>query len=676
MPPHPRSAFQNLVESPRSLSLGGALIAAYIRLVYRTSRIVRDPADTDEALFAQHPQIFAMWHGQGLMLPKIKPETRMADVRIVVSNHIDGELTGQALTRLGMGLVRGAGAGTKKKDKGGASALRNALRALAEGATVAMTADVPPGPARVVGPGIVMMARLSGRPVVPCAMATKRFVALPTWSRFTINLPFSTLAVVVGKPIPVPRDADADGARVAIERELDVVTERAYALAGSRDPLDRNAPATQSRGLFLSLYRLATRIAEPFAPLLLRLRQGQGKEDVTRREERYGGASRARPAGFLAWFHAASVGEANAVLPLIEAIGAERPDVRVLLTTGTVTSAQLARDRLPAGAIHQFVPLDTPNFVGRFLDHWRPDLAVFAESEIWPNLLAGSKARDIPLALVNGRMSRGSFRRWRRFGASSRSLFSAFDLVLAQNAGLARRFETLGARRVIDVGNLKIDSPPPPVPSDARSALETIFAGRTLVLAASTHPGEEAIVAAAHRALRRIRPEVLTIIVPRHPERGPELEAALTLQGFETVRRSAGAAVAPTTDIYLADTIGELGLFYALADLALIGGSLVPKGGQNPVEAIKLGTVVLTGPNWQNFRDAYHTLITVGGCREVKNAAELSEAMERLLGDAAARADMQARAEAAIASLSGALPKTLAELDSLLPPRNEMRHAS
>jgi 3-deoxy-D-manno-octulosonic-acid transferase len=380
-----------LLSSSALLAIGSAVAAAYVRFVYRTSDIRRYPQDTDETLFSQHPQILAMWHGQFFMLPKIKPERRPADVRCMVARHGDAELVGAVLQRFGMQLIRGAGAGSRKRDRGGATAMREALRALHEGATVAMTADVPPGPARRAGEGIATLGKLSGRPVIPCAMATSRFITLNNWSRFTINLPFSKLGVVVGDPILVPEDADEDAieaARLAIEGGLALATSRAYALAGATDPLSPVKQVDRAKpGFSLALYRALTRLAAPLAPLMLAIRTRRGKEERERRGERYGVASLERPEGFLAWFHAASVGETNAVLPVIEAIASAHDDAILLLTTGTVTSATLARARLPKRAMHQYVPLDNQNYVRRFLDHWQPDLAVLVESEIWPNLL-------------------------------------------------------------------------------------------------------------------------------------------------------------------------------------------------------------------------------------------------------------------------------------------------
>ena len=664
-----------LLVSKPAVAACSALAAAYVRLVYATSTIKRDPPDTDAKLFDQHPQILAMWHGQFLLLPKLKPK-RPADVRAMVSRHGDAEVIGSVLQKFGMDLIRGAGAGRRKRNRGGATALRESLRALTSGATVAMTADVPPGPARRAGEGIATLAALSGRPVVPFAIASRRFLTLPTWSRFTINLPFSALAIVIGDPVRVATSNDVESieaGRLAIEQALAEVTSRAYALAGGIDPL--NMQAAVKPGLSLKAYRALTSLAVPFAPLILAWRTRRGKEEPDRRSERYGRASAPRPKGFLAWFHASSVGEANAALPVIETIAAERPEVRMLLTTATVTSAQLARSRLPKNVLHQYVPLDNKSYVQRFLHHWRPDLAVLVESEIWPNLVLETKGEGIPLLLINGRMSSSSFKRWRRRPGLSRPLFSAFDLVLAQNDSLAERFAQLGVARTLDVGNLKADAPPPPADLPGKRRLAAAISGRIVWLAASTHPGEEELVAEAHKKMKQDQPTLLTIIVPRHPERGKPIAEALGAN-LRVALRSEGQLPEASTDIYVADTIGELGLFYALSPIAFVGGSLIERGGQNPVEPIKLGAAVLTGPNWQNFRDSYTELLKASGCKEVGNAASLADAALGLLKDEGARKEMTRRAEAAIAAMSGALPRTLAEIEPYLPPRTNLKHAS
>ena len=426
----------------------------------------------------------------------------------------------------------------------------------------------------------------------------------------------------------------------------------------------------------LSAYRAATWAARPAASLILCMRQRRGKEDPDRKDERLGMPGRARPGGDVAWVHAASVGEANSVLPLVEALGRRRPGLTVLVTTGTVTSARFLTPRLPGHAIHQYVPLDAPQLVSRFLAHWRPSLAVFTEQEIWPNLIVESRARGIPLALVNARMSQASFERWQRRPALAKALFSSFSIVLAQSEAYAARFASLGASAARPVGNLKIDAPPLPVNTTDLAELEAALAGRPRLLAASTHDGEELIIAAAHRRLTQHMPDFATVIAPRHPERGPLLAATLKAQGVVVALRSRGELPAPATDIYIADTIGELGTLYAAAPIAFIGGSLIDRGGQNPIEAVRHEAAVLTGPYWSNFEEAYQALLARNGAAEVRTAGEISERVAKLLTDGHALEEMRRNAAAALAELGGALERTLQALLPLLPATDEVERAA
>lgn len=661
-------------------------ISSYIRFVRATSSIVRDPADTDAKLLSHQPIIFAMWHGQMMMIPTIKPRTEDLDVQIMVARHMDAEVIAQTLRCFGMNLIRGTGAGNSGKDKGGAAALRAALKWLKRGSTVALTADMHPGPGKKAGMGIITIAKLSGQPIVPCAVVTSRRITLNTWNTFTINLPFSKLGIVVGDPIAISRDLDEEGAqaaRQAVEDGLNKVTERAYELVGSsaRKVLQLSSYSEEDSkpGFRLKAYRFLTNIARPIAPLILSRRVRRGKEDPERQNERLGIASAPRPDGQLIWFHAASVGETNAVLPLIARLEQTYPNAKVLLTTGTVTSAQLAKERLPSTAIHQYVPLDSPQFVSHFLDHWRPDLALFTESEIWPNLILQSAARDIPLMLLNGRMSKKSYRSWRRQSGLSIPLFSRFDLILAQNDVLADRFRLLGAPQARSVGNLKIDCPAPPVDQEKLAQLKEAAGERPILVAASTHPGEDEIVADAHSTLRKTFPDLLTVIIPRHPERGEAIAAMLTARGIPCSRRALGALPDSAHEIYIADTMGELGTFYSLSPIAFIGGSLVPRGGQNPIEAVKLGAAVIVGPHRYNFKDAYKEMIRLKGCKEIKSAAALADSVRILLqGEAQLRA-MVRHGEEALQNLDGALEQTLEALEPYLTPQQGpqgMRRAS
>jgi 3-deoxy-D-manno-octulosonic-acid transferase len=278
--------------------------------------------------------------------------------------------------------------------------------------------------------------------------------------------------------------------------------------------------------------------------------------------------------------------------------------------------------------------------------------------------------------LVNGRVSFRSFRRWRDRPGLSHPLFSAFSLVLAQNERMAQRFTALGTPRAVPVGNLKADAPPPPVDLAGHKKLFAALAGRTVWLAASTHPGEDDIAAVAHFAIKRARSNLLTIIVPRHPERGPFIGKLLAAANLKVALRSEGKLPEASTDIYIADTIGELGLFYNLVPVAFVGGSLVPHGGQNPVEAIKLGAAVITGPHWRNFADAYEELFRSGGAVQVSDARGLATAALLLLEDAQARGRMMVRAEGALTRMSGALPRTITELERFLPPKATLQHVS
>ncbi|MCU0818953.1 MAG: 3-deoxy-D-manno-octulosonic acid transferase [Beijerinckiaceae bacterium] len=412
------------------------------------------------------------------------------------------------------------------------------------------------------------------------------------------------------------------------------------------------------RTLPLALYRLTSHALAPALPLLFRNRLKRGKEDPARIGERFGHASLPRPAGRLIWLHAASVGETMSILPLVPALAEHGT---VLLTTGTVTSANLAAQRLPEGAIHQFVPVDLPGPVRRFFDHWQPDLALFCESEIWPNLLLEAHQREIPVGIINGRMSDRSFRRWSRLPSLSRPLLAPLAFLTAQSDADAQRFRAIGAP-ASSPGNLKFDVPPLPVDEAARAALGAAIGTRPVLLAASTHPGEEEQVIALAKGLASTLPDLLTILVPRHPQRGEAIAALLDREGMAHARRSLGAAPRDDQPFYLADTLGELGLFFSLSTLTLMGGSLVEHGGHNPIEPIKLDCPVISGPHVANFRDIYADLTAARGVVIAPDAKKLQRHVLALLTDSEARAQLASRARLAISRHEGALKRTLEAL--------------
>ena len=382
-----------------------------------------------------------------------------------------------------------------------------------------------------------------------------------------------------------------------------------------------------------AIYRGLTYLATPLLRLLLKRRLAEGKEDPDRIGERTGRIVRTRPDGSLVWIHGASVGELTAVLPLIELLTTQRLADTVLVTSGTVTSARLAAERLPPGAIHQFIPLDQPAWVSRFYDHWRPDVAIWLESEFWPNLLAEARHRHVKMMLLNARVTEKSLCRWRLLPGLSRSTMDTFDHCFAPDDDQAGRLKMLGAQSVQVVSNLKDVSPPLPFDVQAHDKLRQDLTDRVVWLAASTHPGEEDAVAHVHERLRGDLPTLLTIIVPRHPERGDQIGRDLAMRGLTCARRSTDATISGDTDIYIADTLGELGLLYRTTNVAFIGGSLIPHGGQNLAEAARLDCAIICGPHLHNFTGLSQRLIAGSALTVVNDPESLAAEVRTLLRD-------------------------------------------
>lgn len=414
----------------------------------------------------------------------------------------------------------------------------------------------------------------------------------------------------------------------------------------------------------LRTYRALLRIAVPLTPVLIRRRARRGKEDPERSEERRGVGGFARPDGPLVWIHGASVGEVLAAAGLIE--GLRELNLRILLTSGTVTSAEIVAKRFPPDIIHQYLPFDSPRFVKRFLDHWQPSLALFIESDLWPNLILAGKARRLPMVLINGRMSPRSFPRWRRFPQSIGELLGSFEMCLAQSEADAERFSALGGRNVSVTGNLKLDVAAPPADEGRLLALAVATRGRPVIVAASTHPGEEEIVLDAHQSLRNFFPTLLTVIVPRHASRGEAIAASIAASGVRVARRSRDELPVEATDVYVADTMGELGLFYRLSPVVLMGGSFVEHGGQNPIEAIKLGASVVHGPHIFNFSDVYGALDRAGGARMASDMDTLVRQLGQWLSNAPVRQSTVDTALRVVDQLGGALQRTLGALEPYL----------
>jgi 3-deoxy-D-manno-octulosonic-acid transferase len=438
---------------------------------------------------------------------------------------------------------------------------------------------------------------------------------------------------------------------------------------GIDDDHDRSGDFAMSslRARFaLRAYRLGGIVISPLLAPYLALRAVRGKEDRARRNERFGYASANRPQGPLVWFHAASVGETSAVVPLIREI--RQRGIHVVLTTGTVTSAKVARERLGDDVIHQYVPLDLKPAIRRFLNYWQPDCAIVAESEIWPATIFELAEQGIPQILVNARMSDRSFARWQRRPALAQALFQNMALVLAQSDLDAERFRDLGALQVGTSGNLKVDTDAPPHDPAVLETYLKQLGGRKTWAAVSTFEGEEQAAGVVHRTLKP-RSDLLTIIVPRHPERCDDIEAMLKAQGLKVARRTRNDTLGSDVDVFLGDTIGEMGLYLRMTDVAFVGRSLFEsKGGQNPIEPAMLGCAILTGGHVQNFREAYQKLARSGSARMVRDTEMLAKGVHYLLTNDAARSAMIEAGFTAVHEMQGALTATVKGLEPYINP--------
>ena len=417
------------------------------------------------------------------------------------------------------------------------------------------------------------------------------------------------------------------------------------------------------RPFSLRAYRAAAELGSPLARPLLEARARRGKEDPARLGERLGHASAPRPDAPLAWLHAVSVGESISLLPLIDRLASERPDLCVLVTSGTRASAEILARRLPPHALHQYAPVDTPGAVGRFLAHWRPDVGLFVEGELWPNLILAAREAGVRLALVSARMTEKSAKAWTARPAAIRSMLESFELILAQDAGAEERLTQLGGR-VAGRLNLKRVGDPLACDPAELARLRTEIGARPVVVAVSTHATEETLIAGAAASLGD---ETLTVLVPRHPERGAEIVAELA--GRRVALRSRGEAVTGAVQVYVADTLDEIGLFLRLADIAVMGGGFARGfGGHNPLEPARLGRGVVSGPIVFNHADAFAELVEAGGARLADDGPGLAAILTELLADRAALAAFNAAALAFAERQGDQLGAGLDLIRPLLPP--------
>lgn len=414
----------------------------------------------------------------------------------------------------------------------------------------------------------------------------------------------------------------------------------------------------------LSWYRHATTLLKPLIGVYLAFRKQKGKEDILRFHERLGIAKKERPKGKLLWIHGASVGETLSVLPLVEALLKKYPRWHIMITSGTVTSASLLEKRLPARAFHQYIPIDCFPYVRQFVDYWKPDVVFWLESEFWPNILSVIHEKEIPLVLLNGRVSDKSFETWKKWPLLSSQIQGMFTESLGQTQEDASRLAVLGAKKAHCLGNLKCAAQPLPYDAKEYKSLALQVGKRPCWIASSTHKGEENAVLYVHQQLKKKLPRLLTIIVPRHPQRGEEVEKLFRKTRLKVNRRSFGEKITSQTDVYLADTIGELGLFYQLASVAFVGGSLIPFGGQNILEPAKMGKPVVTGTHTQNFKEIIERAERSEALFVVKGKEDLAEVVGQLLKNDKKRALAQRKAEEFASEEMNVLNRLLDDLEA------------
>lgn len=419
--------------------------------------------------------------------------------------------------------------------------------------------------------------------------------------------------------------------------------------------------------MVIGIYKVLITLAFPFLKLTyIRKRKKAKKEHSTRFNERLGNYKTPRPEGKLYWLHGASVGESVSMLPLIDKLLRENPDLSILVTTGTLTSAEIMAKRLPKRAFHQFIPFDVPAFAQKLIKHFKPDAVLWFESEFWPSLLSEVKKAKIPLILVNGRISDKSFETWKKFKFVSKEILSCFSLCLGQSEQDKNRLILLGAPKVACVGNLKFAGMPLPVDQNKLNVLKQQIGERKVFLLSSTHNDEEERFALYLPWLKENIQNVLTIVAPRHPNRGDDITRMYRCRNFNVAQRSREEDITPETDIYVADTIGEMGLWYALSAVSFVGGSIISHGGQNFMEAARDKNAVIVGPNMQNFAEIMNRARFDDAVWQVNSAEDVVEETITLFRNPELLAERQQKAyqwtvkeEAVLDGIVNALKKVL-----------------
>ena len=695
-PPAPEASWsQRFIEKAIRQWLGFSL---------RTTRWRFDATPEARALLlkergdGQQPGLLvAFWHEALALSPALwwwtEPRNPSMQLHVLVSRNRDGRLIANIVAPWRIPAIHGS-SDKKGKNKGGAAALRQIRMALERGHTIAVMPDGPKGPHRHIQPGVLALAEKTGVPIIPVGVQC-RCLHAPSWDRMILPLPFGRGRIVCAEPVHV-KDGNRGTAATQLLERLNAAQEEAGRSADSYP--ERLAPmpsqcvtdkpvsapphpaAAQRAGAPFFWNVLASALA-PALIVMLRHRLRRGKELRGRLRERLGLDEMPRPAGPLVWFHAASVGETVSILPVLRTLLETTPTIHILVTTGTVTGFRTLTRELPEAMesgrlLHRFVPLDVPRWVRRFLHHWRPDCLVLTESELWPNMIAACNAQAIPVTVINGRLSRAALSGWQQARRTAGMMMVSLSWVAARSPEDAARFRMLGANNVFYDGDLKTAASPLSADPALLETASTAIGKRPVWIAASTHPGEEPNILAAAKIVMQSHPDLLTIIAPRHPERGATVasEAQCAFPSARPVpRRSQGDLPANTDPVWVVDTLGELGTLFRLSRIVFMGNSLIPTGGtapgggHNPFEPARLGCAIASGPAISNFEEAFEAL---GEATTIVNTPEeLARWVERMLNNPDRVAQLGATGQV-IATRDQTLPARLADLI-----QRTMRHA-
>ena len=358
----------------------------------------------------------------------------------------------------------------------------------------------------------------------------------------------------------------------------------------------------------LNLYRLLINLVLLISPLIIILRLIKKKEHPIRFKEKFCFFPIKRGNGKLVWFHGSSVGEILSIIPLVEKLEKNKSIKKILITSSTLSSSKVLTKFKLKKTVHQFFPIDANFLTKKFLDYWNPAIAIFVESEIWPNMLINVKKKSIPLVLLNARITKESYKKWKMISLLSKFLFESFDISFPQNHETKKYLNSLGVKKIKFLGNLKFSESKTQKNSALNKNIEKTFKSRKIWCAVSTHNGEEKICAEAHQKLKKKYKKLLTVIIPRHVHRVNNIYKEVNNMGFKVQIHSKKSKIKKDTDIYLVDTYGETKSFFKICNTVFLGGSIVNHGGQNPLEPARLGCKILHGPNIQNFTEVYRLL--------------------------------------------------------------------